>query len=118
MSSNVIHNSPTSVSYKTILTYVKGEAIMFVNRQGLIAYVHSVKQAKALRKYGNVQYVSRELKYVVLYCNQDGIEKTMERIQSLPFVKKILLSYRPELKTEFENSKPDKAKEYDYKIGI
>ncbi|TYR82612.1 DUF2129 domain-containing protein [Priestia megaterium] len=91
---------------------------MFVERQGIIVYVHSVKQAKALRKYGNVHYVSKELKYVVLYCNQEGLERMMEKIKNLPFVKRVVPSYRPFLKTDFENSRPDKAKEYDYKIGI
>jgi len=33
-------------------------------------------------------------------------------------VKKVEPSYKPFLKLEFENSKPDKAKEYDYKMGI
>ncbi|MBM7701747.1 YlbG family protein [Metabacillus iocasae] len=91
---------------------------MFVERQGIVVYIHSIKQAKALRRFGNVQYVSKELKYVVLYCNMDQIDVTMEKIKSLSFVKRVVPSYKPFLKTEFENSKPDKAKEYDYKIGI
>ena len=41
-----------------------------------------------------------------------------QKMNKLPYVKEILESYRPFLKTEFENSKPDKAKEYDYKIGL
>ncbi|EKN68466.1 hypothetical protein BAZO_03980 [Schinkia azotoformans LMG 9581] len=46
------------------------------------------------------------------------VEDAVDKIKSLSFVKKVDLSYKPFLKTEFENSKPDKAKEYDYKIGI
>ncbi|KOO40762.1 YlbG family protein [Priestia koreensis] len=91
---------------------------MFVERQGVIVYVQSVKQAKSLRRYGHVQYVSKDLKYVVLYSNMEDHEKLVEKLNSLPFVKKVMPSYKPFLKTEFENSKPDKAKEYDYKIGI
>lgn len=87
-------------------------------RQGLIVYVHHLKQAKSLRKYGHVHFISKRLKYVVLYCNQDQIESAIQKMSKLPFVKEILESYRPFLKTEFENSKPDKAKEYDYKIGL
>lgn len=70
-----------------------------------------------LRKFGNVHYVSKRLKYVVLYCDMDLIEKTMEKISSYSYVKKVEPSYKPFLKLEFE-SKLDKAKEYDYKIGI
>lgn len=91
---------------------------MFGQRQGIIIWLYSLKQAKMLRRFGNVHYVSKRLKYVVLYCNQDEIKETMEKIQTYSFVKKVDLSYKPDLKTEFENSKPDKAKEYDYKLGI
>lgn len=87
-------------------------------RQGLIVYVHQLKHAKSLRKYGHVHYISRKLKYVVLYCHQDEIEAMQTKIQRLPFVKSVVESYRPYVKTEFENAKPDKAKEYDYKIGL
>lgn len=86
-------------------------------RQGMIVYLHSLKQSKMLRKFGNVHYVSKRLKYVVLYCDMNQIEKTMEKIASYSFVKKVEPSYKPFIKLEFE-SKLDKAKEYDYKIGI
>ncbi|RUL55928.1 MULTISPECIES: YlbG family protein [Lysinibacillus] len=89
-------------------------------RQGLIVYVHQIKHAKSLRKYGHVHYISRKLKYVVIYCNREEIESTLNKIQRLPFVKDVVESFRPFLKTEFENAKPDKAKEYDYdyKVGL
>lgn len=89
-----------------------------IERQGLIVYVHQLKHAKSLRKYGHVHYISRKQKYVVLYCDRDEIANTIYKIQRLPFVKDVVESYRPFLKTEFENAKPDKAKEYDYKTGL
>lgn len=88
------------------------------DRQGLIVYVHQLKQAKSLRKYGHVHFISRKLKYVVVYMDQDKIEATKEKLSKLPYVKKVLESQRPFLKKEYENAKPDKAKEYDYKIGL
>ena len=88
------------------------------NRQGLIVYVHQLKHAKSLRKYGHVHFISRKMKYVVMYCNQEEMEMLKGKIQRLPFVKDVVESYRPFLKTEYENSKPDKAKEYDYKVGL
>ena len=87
-------------------------------RQGIIVYVHQLKHAKSLRKYGHVHYISRKLKYVVMYCNQEDVEAVTNKLQRLPFVKDVVVSFRPFLKTEFENAKPDKAKEYDYKIGL
>ncbi|UII57857.1 YlbG family protein [Cytobacillus spongiae] len=91
---------------------------MLSQRQGIIVWLHSLKQAKMLRRFGNVHYVSKRMKYVVLYCNQEDAKGLMEKIASYPFVKKVEPSYKPFLKLEFENSKPDKAKEYDYKMGI
>ncbi|MEK3989447.1 MULTISPECIES: YlbG family protein [Robertmurraya] len=91
---------------------------MLGQRQGIIVWLFSLKQAKMLRKFGNVHYVSKRLKYVVLYCNQDETETVMEKIKSYSFVKKVEPSFKPFLKVEYENSRPDKAKEYDYKMGI
>jgi len=91
---------------------------MLGQRQGIIVWLFSLKQAKMLRKFGNVHYVSKRLKYVVLYCNQDETETIMEKIRSYSFVKKVEPSFKPFLKVEYENSRPDKAKEYDYKMGI
>lgn len=97
---------------------VKKRGMIMHDRQGLIVYVHHLKQAKSLRKYGHVHYISRKLKYAVLYMDQDVIEMTKAKLLKLPYVKQVLESQRPFLKTEYENAKPDKAKEYDYKIGL
>lgn len=91
---------------------------MFGTRQGIIVWLYSLKQAKMLRKFGNVHFVSKKLKYVVLYCNQEEVEDLTAKLQAYSFVKKVEPSYKPFLRMEFENAKPDKAKEYDYKMGI
>ncbi|PLT34320.1 YlbG family protein [Bacillus sp. V5-8f] len=91
---------------------------MFGERQGIIVYLHTLKQAKMLRKFGNIHYVSKKLKYAVLYTNMEDVEALSDKLRSYSFVKRVELSYKPFLKMEYENSKPDKAKEYDYKMGI
>jgi uncharacterized protein YlbG (UPF0298 family) len=91
---------------------------MLGQRQGIIVWLYSLKHAKMLRRFGNVHYVSKKLKYVVLYCDLEEAEELMTKIKSFSFVKKVEPSYKPFLKEQFENSKPDKAKEYDYKMGI
>lgn len=91
---------------------------MLGQRQGIIVWLYSLKQAKMLRKFGNIHYVSKRLKYVVLYSDLVEVEGIMEKLNSYSFVKKVEPSYKPFLKVEFENKKPDKAKEYDYKMGI
>lgn len=91
---------------------------MFGKRQGLIVWLLSLKQIKVLRRYGNVHYISKRYKYAVIYCDMDEVDFIMSKLKALSFVKKVEPSYKPFLKMEFENTKPDKAKEYDYKIGL
>jgi uncharacterized protein YlbG (UPF0298 family) len=92
--------------------------MMFEKRQGIVVWLHHLKQIKNLRRFGNIHYVSKRLKYCVLYCNMEETEQTIKKLGVLPYVKAVEPSYKPFIKTEFENSRPDKAKEYDYKVGI
>ncbi|MCU9595053.1 YlbG family protein [Caldibacillus thermolactis] len=91
---------------------------MIGQRQGIIVWLYSLKAAKNLKKYGNVHYISKRLKYVVLYCDMDECESIMEKLSSFSYVKRVEPSYRPFLKTEFESKKTDKTEEYDYKLGF
>ncbi|MBB5172198.1 YlbG family protein [Texcoconibacillus texcoconensis] len=91
---------------------------MIGDRVGIAVWIKSLKQVKQLRRFGNIHYVSRRMKYVILYCEQDEVETTMEKISSLHFVKEVQMSMRPWVNTEYQDAKPDKAKEYDYKMGI
>lgn len=87
-------------------------------RQGLIVWFQHRKNLKQIRKQGHIIYVSRKLKYVVLYVNQSDLESVETTLLKMPFVSKVDRSYRPFVKTDFENAKPDKAKMYDYKMGL
>ena len=87
-------------------------------RQGIVVWLTSLKFARQLRRFGNVHYVSKKMKYVVFYCNQDHIEETMDKLRGFHFVREVKPSMRPFIKTDYQNAKPDKAKEYDYKMGI
>lgn len=90
---------------------------MIQKRRGIIVWLTSLKYAKQLRKLGNVIYVSKKMKYAVVYTNEEMVERTTSHLESLYFVKKVDISVKPELKTEYQNAKPDKAKEYDYKLN-
>ncbi|WP_059104724.1 YlbG family protein [Shouchella shacheensis] len=88
------------------------------SRQGVVVWLTSLKYARQLRRFGHVQYVSKKMKYVVFYCDQHKVEETMEKLSSFHFVVEVQPSMRPFVNTDFQNAKPDKAKEYDYKLGI
>lgn len=91
---------------------------MIGKRQGIVVWLQSLKQVKMLRRFGNVHYVSKRYKYAYIYCDMDEVEHIMEKLKTLTFVKKVEPSYKPFIKMEYDNAKPDKAKEYDYKLGL
>jgi uncharacterized protein YlbG (UPF0298 family) len=97
---------------------IKGAYVMIGNRRGLSVFLHSLKFSKQLRRYGNVHYVSRRLKYAVLYCDGSKADEIAAKLESLHFVKEVKKSHKQEIKTEYESKIADKAKEYDYKMGI
>lgn len=70
-------------------------------RQGLVVWVYSLKQIKALRHYGTVMYVSRRMKYVYLYLDRAAVPETMAKLKKLRFVKAVEPSHRPELDMNF-----------------
>ncbi|WP_078576110.1 YlbG family protein [Salipaludibacillus agaradhaerens] len=91
---------------------------MVANRVGLAIWIHSLKQVKQLKRFGNIHYVSKRMKYVILYCDEEKSDETIQRLNSLHFVKDVSKSMRPWIKTEYQSSTPDKAKRDDYKMGI
>ena len=73
-------------------------------RQGIIVWVYTLKQLKNLRRFGYIHYVSNQLKYVVMYVNQDVAEEKMKQLNSLHYVRKVEPSYRSEIDMTFKNS--------------
>ncbi|ASN05871.1 YlbG family protein [Virgibacillus necropolis] len=91
---------------------------MRIERQGIIVWFQHMKNLKQIRRYGHLLYSSKKLKYAVIYVNQEDMEDTEHKLLKLSFVSKVDRSYKPFIRTDYENAKPDKAKEYDYKMGI
>lgn len=91
---------------------------MRTKRQGMIVWFQHRKNIKTIKRYGHLLYVSKKMRYAVLYVNQEEYEDIMNDLLERPFVTKIDRSHRPFLKTDYENALPDKAKQYDYKIGL
>ena len=72
-----------------------------VARCGIAVWINNLKQARLLRKYGLVYYVSKRLRYVYLYVNEDQVGKTIAQLKKLRFVKRVQVSKKPQLKTSF-----------------
>lgn len=77
-----------------------------------------MKNMKHIKRYGNLIHVSKRLKYAVIYVNQENIDEVEKKLLKHSFVSKVDRSYKPFIRTDYENSKPDEAKSYDYKMGI
>lgn len=84
-------------------------------RQGLIVWFQHRKNIKHIKRFGNLIYVSRKLRYAVIYVDQVNIDVTEEDLLKLPFISKVERSFKPFVNTDFENALLDEAKLYDYK---
>src|SRR5699024_375410 len=91
---------------------------MQIKRQGIIVWFQHRKNIKQIRRFGNLIYVSKKMRYAVLYVDQTEVDTIIEKMSKLSFISKIEVSYKPFLKTYYENALSDEAKIYDYKIGI
>lgn len=87
---------------------------MFHERAGLIVWVTDVKQAKGLEKYGTVHYISKKMRYVVMYVHAERYDETAKNLSKLPYVKQVERSMRNEIKTEYSTNIPDKTRFYTY----
>lgn len=91
---------------------------MQINRQGIIVWFQHRKNIRHIRRFGHLVYVSKRMRYAVLYVDQAELDSVIEDISKLSYVSKVDVSYKPFLKTDYENAIPDKAKQYDYKMGL
>ncbi|MFQ3545864.1 DUF2129 domain-containing protein [Halobacillus rhizosphaerae] len=91
---------------------------MRTKRQGMVVYFQHMKNIRQIKKHGHLIHASKKLKYALVYVDQEELEEKMEKLERLPFVSRVIPSLKPEVRTEYENAKPDKAKQYDYKMGI
>ncbi|PSL50793.1 uncharacterized protein YlbG (UPF0298 family) [Salsuginibacillus halophilus] len=74
---------------------------MYQKRQGLAVWLKSTKKVRQLRKYGLVHYVSKRMKYAVLYCDLGEEEDVVQALASLSFVTDVQRSPRTELNFDF-----------------
>ena len=99
-----------------------------VERQGLIVWLYTLKHLKSIRKYGHVHYISKKLKYVVLYVDADQAAQTAEQLERYHFVRQVDPSYRADIDMTFKDSIPNRIdpnlkttiedKEHDFSIFI
>lgn len=78
-------------------------------RRGLVIWVYSLRQLKNLRRFGFIHYVSRKMKYIVMYVNEENVEETVNKLTRLHFVRHVDISHRPDIEMNFAEKIGTKA---------
>ncbi|GIO22319.1 YlbG family protein [Oceanobacillus sp. J11TS1] len=91
---------------------------MMVERQGIVVWFQHMKNVRQLKKHGHLIHVSKKHRYAIIYVNRDDMDAMEKKFNQFSFVSKVERSQKPFISTNYENAKPDKAKQYDYKMGI
>lgn len=76
-------------------------------RQGVIVYLYRLRQSRQLKKFGQIMYVSKKMKYVLLYMDENQVDQNIKKLNKLKFVRKAIPSLRPFLKTDYANSEAE-----------
>ncbi|USS87287.1 YlbG family protein [Fructilactobacillus hinvesii] len=72
-------------------------------RTELLLSLFSVKQAKTLQRFGDLRYVSRRMRYAILYVKQGEVNKIMHELNQLRMVKKVEVAPTQILAFQFED---------------
>ncbi|RPA61315.1 DUF2129 domain-containing protein [Aerococcus agrisoli] len=70
-------------------------------RQELIVWMYSNKKVKQLQKYGFVYYISKKMKYAVLYTDIHEAEQVQRNLEKLHFVREVEVSPRQSMTTDY-----------------
>lgn len=69
---------------------------------GLIVYLHSIRHSRNLKSYGRLYYVSKRMRYGLIYVNKDDEEEITKKLASQSWVKQVVPSNLNELVQEVE----------------
>lgn len=83
-------------------------------RRALIVWLYSLKPLKNLRRFGFIHYVSKKMKYAVIYMDEADLEENEKKIQKFHFVKRTERSYRPDIEMNFG----EKIESFSEKFGV
>lgn len=68
-------------------------------RRSVIVHLKNVRQARQLRRFGVVSYISEKMKYAVIYMNEADVATKSALIERLGFVSSVELSHCPDVDT-------------------
>ncbi|AIG65423.1 YlbG family protein [Weissella tructae] len=68
-------------------------------RRALIVYLKNVRQARQLRRFGIVNYISEKMNYATIYMDEKDIATKKALIERLGFVDRVVESEWPNVDT-------------------
>ncbi|CAM2827554.1 YlbG family protein [Fructilactobacillus fructivorans] len=71
------------------------------DRTELIVSTYSIRQVKNLKKFGDIQFVSKKMHYVIIFVDNKELDTTIQEINKLRFVKKVDVSPTVDLAIDF-----------------
>lgn len=74
---------------------------MIPKRVGIVVWLRNARDARHLERYGHLIYVSKRMKYAILYVNETELKAKMNQLARLPFVRKVEQSYLHEVAEEY-----------------
>ncbi|EKU46186.1 YlbG family protein [Staphylococcus massiliensis] len=79
-----------------------------VQRENLIVFLKNMKHERQLRKYGHINYINKQKKYLSIYVNQDEVDTIVHKLMRLKYVKHIEGSSYKNLKQMYsKETKPN-----------
>ena len=68
-------------------------------RRSIIVHLKNVREARQLRRFGVVSYISEKMKYAGIYMNEADVATKSSLIERLGFVSSVELSHWPDVDT-------------------
>lgn len=84
-----------------------------IERRAIVVWMYTLKPMKQLKRFGNIHYISKRLKYIYLYVNEDQVDSVMEKLQTFHFVRKVERSPRSEIRMDFSHILPELREEIE-----
>ncbi|MDR3157180.1 MAG: YlbG family protein [Lactobacillales bacterium] len=81
----------------------KEKPFMLQKRRLLVIWVYNLKPIKNLKRFGQIMYISRKMKYVLMYLNEEDVGEVEPKVRRLHFVRYTEYSYRPDIEMNFSD---------------
>ena len=72
-------------------------------RQELVVWLHHTKGINQLKKYSYIYYVSKRMKYAIVYIDADQQEELTKKLQKIKCVRQVAPSPRQDLSMNFDD---------------